>query len=255
MLSFRIINYYTIFRMKHHRCERICIVLLILGHQPAFFCCCQAFLLSSTSTRQKFDSEKSTSRERTTTSLLSLYGKGDNNKIDDGNNHDDNDDDDGMISSKSNRLPALGPVGTSSHTTMTTSLDDYSGSNKTASFVASKFCLQYTCNVCEHRNRLIVSRLAYREGYVWKVLASTFPSHLQYEYHEDVTQTGRVLTQRFFLSFFLTFNQWSTIKTVAWLLLYVKVVNQSIGSLIIWIRQSQTKILKTISTREEKVTK
>ena len=234
MLSFRIINYYTIFRMKHHRCERICIVLLILGHQPAFFCCCQAFLLSS---------------------MLSLYGKGDNNKIDDGNNHDDNDDDDGMISSKSNRLPALGPVGTSSHTTVTTSLDDYSGSNKTASFVASKFCLQYTCNVCEHRNRLIVSRLAYREGYVWKVLASTFPSHLQYEYHEDVTQTGRVLTQRFFLSFFLTFNQWSTIKTVAWLLLYVKVVNQSIGSLIIWIRQSQTKILKTISTREEKVTK
>lgn len=206
MLSFRIINYYTIFRMKHHRCERICIVLLILGHQPAFFCCCQAFLLSSTSTRQKFDSEKSTSRERTTTSLLSLYGKGDNNKIDDGNNHDDNDDDDGMISSKSNRLPALGPVGTSSHTTVTTSLDDYSGSNKTASFVASKFCLQYTCNVCEHRNRLIVSRLAYREGYVWKVLASTFPSHLQYEYHEDVTQTGRVLTQRFFLSFFLLIN-------------------------------------------------
>jgi hypothetical protein len=36
----------------------------------------------------------------------------------------------------------------------------------TAAFVTPKFELQYTCNVCETKNRVIVSRLAYREGLV-----------------------------------------------------------------------------------------
>lgn len=35
-----------------------------------------------------------------------------------------------------------------------------------AAFVTPKFELQYTCNVCETRNRVTVSRLAYREGLV-----------------------------------------------------------------------------------------
>ena len=34
------------------------------------------------------------------------------------------------------------------------------------SFVNPKFSLQYTCNVCETKNRVLVSRQAYREGMV-----------------------------------------------------------------------------------------
>jgi protein import protein ZIM17 len=39
-------------------------------------------------------------------------------------------------------------------------------STSTSAFVSPKFELQYTCNVCETRNRVLISRQAYREGMV-----------------------------------------------------------------------------------------
>ena len=39
-------------------------------------------------------------------------------------------------------------------------------SSSTLAFVSPKFGLQYTCNVCETYNRIVVSRQAYREGMV-----------------------------------------------------------------------------------------
>ena len=44
--------------------------------------------------------------------------------------------------------------------------DTQSNSTSTSAFVSTKFELQYTCNVCETRNRVLVSRQAYREGMV-----------------------------------------------------------------------------------------
>jgi hypothetical protein len=96
-------------------------------------------------------------------------------------NDDSNGDDEEEEESHPIGLPALGPAGTSSrsnnnddgtttltlnaaNTTAATAMIDGSNNNKNASFVSSKFSLQYTCNVCEHRNRVIVSRMAYREG-------------------------------------------------------------------------------------------
>ena len=107
---------------------------------------------------------------------LSLFDKSNeqDNEVDD----DDNDDDD-TSSSPLLGLPALGPAGTSSRTDddndATTSADLFPDTATTAAatatmkvqtFVNPKFSLQYTCNVCEYRNRVIVSRRAYREGLV-----------------------------------------------------------------------------------------
>ena len=108
--------------------------------------------------------------------ILSLYEE---NKEDE--------DDDMTISSKSQlALPALGPAGTSSNIASSekASSDDFADStiemtstatnddgghqnqDSAASFVNPKFALQYTCKVCNTKNRVIVSRQAYREGMV-----------------------------------------------------------------------------------------
>jgi len=112
----------------------------------------------------------------------------------DKNSSDDDDDDDDNMTLRSLELPALGPAGTSSRnsndddtmisqstdifnintTTTTTTMNN---NNKNASFVTSKFCLQYTCNICEYRNRVIVSRLAYREGMVIAVCKGCKSKH------------------------------------------------------------------------------
>lgn len=83
---------------------------------------------------------------------------------------------------KAPALPALGPAGTSSNDSggtvtsgeatldapaATTATVDYETPTNTAqTFVNPKFALQYTCNICETKNRVIVSRQAYREGMV-----------------------------------------------------------------------------------------
>lgn len=94
-------------------------------------------------------------------------------------NEDESDDDDTASSSQLG-LPALGPAGTSSRkeddgatSQISTDLSPDTATEATATatykvqtFVNPKFALQYTCNVCDHRNSIIVSRKAYREGIV-----------------------------------------------------------------------------------------
>lgn len=104
-------------------------------------------------------------------------------------NKDENNEDD-KISTPGSKLglPALGPAGTSSHNdnnnTDIASMDDLldgpaaatatmennktngENTNTVQTFVNPKFALQYTCNVCETKNRVIISRQAYREGLV-----------------------------------------------------------------------------------------
>jgi len=81
-------------------------------------------------------------------------------------------------------LPALGPAGFSSNNdscnaasvdgvpdappaaTATIDGENNEKTNTVPTFVNPKFALQYTCNVCETKNRVIVSRQAYREGMV-----------------------------------------------------------------------------------------
>ncbi len=102
------------------------------------------------------------------TTILSLYEK----------DKKENDSDD-----KAPSLPALGPAGTSSNndtsgdavsvegvsdapTAATAIVDDDGPTNTAQTFVNPKFALQYTCIICETKNRVIVSRQAYREGMV-----------------------------------------------------------------------------------------
>eukprot|EP00531_Pseudo-nitzschia_arenysensis_P007767 CAMPEP_0116126954 /NCGR_PEP_ID=MMETSP0329-20121206/6594_1 /TAXON_ID=697910 /ORGANISM="Pseudo-nitzschia arenysensis, Strain B593" /LENGTH=246 /DNA_ID=CAMNT_0003621045 /DNA_START=73 /DNA_END=813 /DNA_ORIENTATION=- len=103
------------------------------------------------------------------TTILSLYDR----------DKEENDSDD-----KAPSLPALGPAGTSSNnldsngdaasvddvadasTAATATIDDEGPTNTVQTFVNPKFALQYTCNICETKNRVIVSRQAYREGMV-----------------------------------------------------------------------------------------
>jgi len=110
------------------------------------------------------------------TTMLSLYEES-KDENDDGTASDSDSD-------STPRLPALGPAGTSSnsHGDDTSSVDGlpYTAAAATAiigdetiektnqvpTFVNPKFALQYTCNVCETKNRVIVSRQAYREGMV-----------------------------------------------------------------------------------------
>ena len=79
------------------------------------------------------------------------------------------------------QLPALGGSTTSENKQQSISSSTFSASftpsNSTTAattttttvgtpFVTPKFQLQYTCNVCETRNRVLISRMAYREGMV-----------------------------------------------------------------------------------------
>ncbi|MGK3749204.1 MAG: hypothetical protein ACI8RD_001497 [Bacillariaceae sp.] len=164
--------------------ERICSVLILIA--GIFYS--QAFIISSPAT------SIITSRS---TSIIGAIGENENDRIltrlsllndDEGKDTDNNiNNDDDEEESLSIGLPALGPAGTSSrnnndddgtttltlnaaNATATIAIIDGNNNNKNASFVSSKFSLQYTCNVCEHRNRVIVSRMAYREGYVHTVL-------------------------------------------------------------------------------------
>jgi len=95
---------------------------------------------------------------------------------------DENDDDTTSTSDLRVGLPALGPAGfcsinesgaspdsladTPADATATINDQKYQQTNKVPTFVNPKFALQYTCNVCETKNRVIVSRQAYREGLV-----------------------------------------------------------------------------------------
>lgn len=158
--------------------QRICLVLLLVGiHRLRI--CCQAFALSIRRTITNVENDRTRILTR-----LSLF---DESMEIDKNSSDDDDDDDDNMTLRSLELPALGPAGTSSRnsndddtmisqstdifnintTTTTTTMNN---NNKNASFVTSKFCLQYTCNICEYRNRVIVSRLAYREGCVYCII-------------------------------------------------------------------------------------
>jgi hypothetical protein len=139
----------------------------------------QAFIISSPATsRTSIIGAIVNDNDRILTRLSLLNN--DEDKETDNINDDSNDDEEKEEESRSIGLPALGPAGTSSrdnnddgtttltlnaaNTTTATATIDGSNNNKNASFVSSKFSLQYTCNVCEHRNRVIVSRMAYREG-------------------------------------------------------------------------------------------
>lgn len=79
------------------------------------------------------------------------------------------------------QLPALGPGSCSSGDVRdsplsgdsdyavepcSTHLSGSSNSTTPTAFVSPKFELQYTCKVCETRNRVIINRMAYREGMV-----------------------------------------------------------------------------------------
>ena len=119
------------------------------------------------SCRSKAGKSRDFYRGRTTT-ILSLYEK----------DKEENGSDD-----KAPSLPALGPAGSSSNndssgdavsvegvsdtsTAATAIVDDDGPTNTVQTFVNPKFALQYTCNICETKNRVIVSRQAYREGMV-----------------------------------------------------------------------------------------
>jgi DNL zinc finger len=78
------------------------------------------------------------------------------------------------------QLPALGAAGSSSipqaeesvprsspvNVQTSNSVSPLNNSTSTTAFVSPKFELQYTCNVCETRNRVIVNRMAYQKGMV-----------------------------------------------------------------------------------------
>ena len=102
-----------------------------------------------------------------TGTILSLYR----------NRKEENGDDD-----RAPALPALGPAGSCSNSNSgdmasvegltdapvatTATVENETPTNTVQTFVNPKFALQYTCNVCETKNRVIVSRQAYREGMV-----------------------------------------------------------------------------------------
>jgi hypothetical protein len=96
-----------------------------------------------------------------------------NGRIDRRRNYEeDKDDDDEEEEEDITQLPALVGSTTSenkqqSKSSSTIFSASFTPSNLTATtFVTPKFQLQYTCNVCETRNRVLISRIAYREGMV-----------------------------------------------------------------------------------------
>jgi len=74
-----------------------------------------------------------------------------------------NNDGDGDILGNNNNNNNNNTVAT---TTTTAAQTTATSTTTTHSFVNPKFSLQYTCNVCETKNRVLVSRQAYREGMV-----------------------------------------------------------------------------------------
>ena len=130
---------------------------------------CQAFSFPKQSSIQKSVLQHGKLRYSPirTTTYLSLYGK----------RKEESDEKD-----KVPALPALGPAGTSSNNcggditseeatldapaVTTATVDNETPTNTAQTFVNPKFALQYTCNICETKNRVIVSRQAYREGMV-----------------------------------------------------------------------------------------
>ncbi|KAG7347163.1 DNL zinc finger-domain containing protein [Nitzschia inconspicua] len=93
-----------------------------------------------------------------------------------------NEEEDEMEDSTIPRLPALGAAKSSSlsgsgternegsllstPSAATSSDSQQFNATKPTAFVSPKFELQYTCNVCETRNRVIVNRMAYQKGMV-----------------------------------------------------------------------------------------
>jgi hypothetical protein len=58
------------------------------------------------------------------------------------------------------------PLASSSTTNTSSAFSGRTNSTYPTAFVSPKFELQYTCNVCDTRNRVIINRMAYREGMV-----------------------------------------------------------------------------------------
>jgi DNL zinc finger len=98
--------------------------------------------------------------------------------------NDDDDDDDNLPGACNTGIPLLPPMtywrvsggeknnddddkaSAAGDQSLTSSSFAGAASTNAAAFVSPKFELQYTCNVCETRNRVLVSRQAYREGMV-----------------------------------------------------------------------------------------
>jgi len=104
----------------------------------------------------------------------------------------DKDDEEGL-SPRPTAIPQLPPMsywratGTSTNEEGGTSAQSSSSSSVAASssstasgpaFVSPKFELQYTCNKCETRNRVLVSRQAYREGMVIAICNGCKAKHM-----------------------------------------------------------------------------
>lgn len=87
------------------------------------------------------------------------------------------------------QLPPMGPwrasgggddvddATTSGNASSTSASSSPSTGTTATAFVSAKFELQYTCNVCETRNRVLVSRQAYREGMVIAVCKGCDSKH------------------------------------------------------------------------------
>jgi hypothetical protein len=95
-----------------------------------------------------------------------------NGRIDRRRNYEEDKDDDDEEEEAITQLPALVGSTTSENKQQSISSStifsaSFTPSNLTSTpFVTPKFQLQYTCNVCETRNRVLISRIAYREGMV-----------------------------------------------------------------------------------------
>lgn len=148
------------------------IICVILSKDDFAFNGCQAFSFPKqvsveNSVSVRLQRGKLRGVNRRTATILSLYGK----------RKEENDDDD-----RAPALPALGPAGTCSNSdsgdvasvegladapvATTATVENETPTNTVQTFVNPKFALQYTCNICETKNRVIVSRQAYREGMV-----------------------------------------------------------------------------------------
>lgn len=126
-----------------------------------------------------------------TTTMLSMVARRYNDG-DDGGGGDD-EDEERTLASGTAGIPQLPPMsywratGSSSSTGDASSVDDSSSpcasiaaSSATTrpAFISSKFELQYTCKKCETRNRVLVSRQAYREGMVIAICNGCNAKHM-----------------------------------------------------------------------------
>lgn len=160
-------------------------IFVLSTRDTVFFSGCQGFSVSQNKLvgksfphslhPQQFSDRDN--KHTVTTTALSLYK----------NSNDDDNDDDNEGNDSTPRLPALGPAGTSSHhgddngttaawndlpessaaaTATIRESETTTANHSVATFVNPKFALQYTCNICETKNRVVVSRQAYTEGMV-----------------------------------------------------------------------------------------